>query len=132
MTQTWKIRGRATRITTENGTTRVRYHDTDVVVFDDETIMLNTGGWRTVTTKTRMNQTANQYDLGFSVYQKNFEWFVQTAAGTWLMDGRTFSINRRTQRSTLCLAAERGRPTRRRRSAWDWDNSGVILDTPKL
>lgn len=57
--------------------TRVIYHNTDVVSFNDEEIILNTGGWRTPTTKNRMNQTSKQFNLGFKVIQKDWEWYVQ-------------------------------------------------------
>ena len=56
--------------------TKVRYHHTVVVSFTGTQIVLGSGGWRTMTTKLRMNQTSNQYDLGFGVFQKDFEWFV--------------------------------------------------------
>ena len=50
---------------TENGSVRVIYHSTPVVeVTADGTVTLNNGGWRTNTTKARMNQTANQFGLG--------------------------------------------------------------------
>ena len=61
---------------TEQHMTAVRYHQTEVVQFDQNLIVLHSGGWQSVTTKLRMNQTSNQFGLGFSVYQKNFEWFV--------------------------------------------------------
>lgn len=35
----------------------------------------------TVTTKRKMNQTANQFGLEFGVHQKNFTWFVTTPLG---------------------------------------------------
>lgn len=58
-------------------TLRVQYHQTVVVSRDAEgTITLDSGGWRTATTKTRMNQAANQFGLGFQVYAKRGEWFV--------------------------------------------------------
>ena len=54
------------------------YHQTDVASVEGNKVRLNTGGYRTNTTKVRMNQFANQFCSGaFSVYQKNFEWFVQ-------------------------------------------------------
>jgi hypothetical protein len=77
MSQTNCIGRTATFVRTDSdGRTVVRYHQTDVVAFDAESIRLNSGGWRTATTKLRMNQTANQFGLGFSVYQHKFEWFV--------------------------------------------------------
>ena len=60
-----------------NGThTCVKYHQTDVVKFNEHEIILNSNGWTTATTKARMNQTSNQFGLGFQVYQKDFNWFV--------------------------------------------------------
>lgn len=55
----------------------VIYRGTRVVskTLDDD-IVLNTGGWKTATTKTRMNQAANEFELGYQVFQKNHEWFV--------------------------------------------------------
>jgi hypothetical protein len=65
-----------------NGVTSVTYHNTDVVKFTNEWIVLDSGGWQTFTTKARMVQAANQFGLGFTVYQKNFEWFV-ARFGDW-------------------------------------------------
>jgi uncharacterized protein YcnI len=56
---------------------RVVYHSTTIVEQTAEGIRLDSGGWRTSTTKTRMNQTANQYGLGFSVFQKQGDWYVR-------------------------------------------------------
>ena len=44
-------------------------------------VVLNTDGWWTATTKKRMNQFAEDQDLEFSVYQRNFDWFVQVPTG---------------------------------------------------
>ena len=59
------------------------YQLTDVAsVENDKKVHLNTGGWFTRTTKVRMNQFANQFCGGrFSVYQKNYDWFVRLADG---------------------------------------------------
>ena len=66
---------------------RVTYHTTDVVtVYPNGRIDLDHGGWRTVTTKLRMNQASNQFRLGFLVWQKDFEWFVD-------IDGQTIPFN---------------------------------------
>lgn len=59
----------------------VRYQQTDVVRVSSTLIYLDTGGWFTNTTKTRMNQAANQYNLGFHVYAKKGKWFVITRRG---------------------------------------------------
>ena len=56
--------------------TRVVYHDTPIVSFNESSIELNTGGWWTRTTKVRMNQTSQEFGLGYAVFQKDHEWFV--------------------------------------------------------
>ena len=76
MAQQYSVGRRSTTIATEKGTTRVTYHQTVVVAFSDKKIILDSGGWRTATTKTRMNQASVQFGLGFSVFQRRFEWFV--------------------------------------------------------
>ena len=55
----------------------VTYHSTPVVkVINDRYVVLNSGGYRTNTTKRRMNQASLQYLLGFEVYQVDFQWYV--------------------------------------------------------
>ncbi|GAG49119.1 unnamed protein product [marine sediment metagenome] len=85
MAQQNRIGRTATTVRPEDGYTCVRYHYTDVVRFNDDEIILDTGGWFTQTTKTRMNQTANQYGLGFRVYQEDGGWFVMwnDDGGSW-------------------------------------------------
>jgi len=82
----------ATSIAASEGKTRITYHSTVVVAFDEHSVTLDSGGWRTATTKTRMNQASNQFDLGFCVSQRDFCWFVSTPAGETLPfeDGMTF------------------------------------------
>ncbi len=69
-------RGNTSISTDDNGITSVQYHKTKVVMFDTDRIILNSGGWLTTTTKTRMNQTSNQFNLGFKVFQAKGNWFV--------------------------------------------------------
>ena len=94
MGQVSQVRGRATKITRHDGKITVRYHSTDVVVFDEKAITLNSGGWLTVTTKTRMNQASRQFDLGYHVFQKNSDWFVDYNGKTIpFEDGLTIDIS---------------------------------------
>lgn len=65
MAQTAEVRGVATSVYEDQGDICIRYHATEVVRFNGKRIILNGGGWRTNTTKTRMNQAANQYGLGY-------------------------------------------------------------------
>jgi hypothetical protein len=54
----------------------VSYREVVIVSWNEESIVLDTGGFFTKTTKKRMNQASNMFRLGFYVYQKNFDWFV--------------------------------------------------------
>ena len=64
----------------------VKYHNTNGAVvekFYDGTVSvaLNTGGFDTATTKRRMNETSEQFDLGFKVFAKDENWFVRIRDG---------------------------------------------------
>lgn len=77
MAQTSRISKNNTKIWTDDiGITRVRLHDTTVVAFDEKIIVLDSGGWETITTRTRMNQASNQFDLGIRVFQEKHIWYV--------------------------------------------------------
>lgn len=81
MAQTQVVRGTATKVTRDDDAIRVFYHDTMVCkaeqVGNVVRITLNTGGYRTRTTKLRMNQFAAEYcSQQYGVYQKNGQWFV--------------------------------------------------------
>ena len=60
--------------------TCVRYHNTEVVKFNERIAILNSGGWRTATTKRRINQASSQFNLGFTIYQRSGDWFVRIGA----------------------------------------------------
>ena len=82
MAQTRRISKNNTKIRTAEGVTTIRLHSTDIVSMRTEgrrvTVTLNSGGWHTSTTKTRMNQVFNQFDLPLRVFQRDFEWNVWT------------------------------------------------------
>ncbi|MCK4706758.1 MAG: hypothetical protein KAT90_14880 [Gammaproteobacteria bacterium] len=66
-----------TTVSTINGLLTCIYVSTAIVQEGKGKLILNSGGYQTVTTKKKMNQFANQYLNGaFSVYQVKFEWFV--------------------------------------------------------
>ncbi len=55
----------------DNDTFGVRLHGTNVVLIHrDGTYTLNSGGWRTVTTKDRINKYSPA-----ALYQKDWEWY---------------------------------------------------------
>ena len=82
------------------GKMSVYLHGTEIVkskprhVSGGEVVTLNSGGYRTPTTKRRMNEVSEEYyNSGFKVYQKNLEWYVDTDKGTLkFIDGLTFRV----------------------------------------
>lgn len=87
MSQQTKLGSHKTSVFTDSeGFTNVVYHSTQVVRFSQikDRIILNSGGYRTNTTKTRINQASNQFRLGFTVSQEKFNWFVTNAIGETL------------------------------------------------
>ena len=54
----------------------VTYASTVVVRASGDTVTLDSGGWRTVTTKRKMNQASNQFALRFGVHQRKGQWYV--------------------------------------------------------
>ena len=63
------------KITPDYTLTKICYHDTKVVQFDNDIICLDTGGHFTATTKRRMNQASLQFNLNYHVYQKDYIWY---------------------------------------------------------
>jgi hypothetical protein len=72
----------------------VTYVSTQIVrVNRDDTITLNTGGYETVTTKRKMNQAAAQFHLGYSVWQRDHQWYVTKPSGEEArFDGRSVTF----------------------------------------
>lgn len=83
MSQTRKVSRNNTNIRIENGFTIIRLYSTDIVKFNDECIIFNTDGYKTVTTKTRMAQVSNQYNLDYNVYQEKGKWIVKYLEKTY-------------------------------------------------
>src|SRR5579863_7327827 len=58
----------------EPGVTIIRQHATDIVRKENGKIILNSGGWKTVTTKARMNDAISK--LGCTLYSDKGQWYV--------------------------------------------------------
>ena len=64
--------------TDEHGALCVKYHATVVAKRNaDGSIVLNGGGYRTATTKTRINQALHTWGSDWFVYQKDFNWYAR-------------------------------------------------------
>lgn len=59
------------------------YHQTTVAVRDckERTIRLDSGGWRTATTKKRINQALRYWCINAKLRQSSGIWFVEDPAG---------------------------------------------------
>lgn len=57
----------------DGGGIAVRYHFTNVVMLTPTSLVLNSGGYKTATTKARINEFAPD---GVSVYQKDWTWYL--------------------------------------------------------
>ena len=87
-----KLSNYKTTWTEHDGVGSVVYHKTAIVSWMDNKITLRSGGWESVTTKRKMNQASHQFNLGYSVYQKDYMWFVDLPDGDTVLftDGMTF------------------------------------------
>lgn len=72
-----KLGTHATTVTMDGDTVIVTYHNTNIVKVSPDKIILDSGGWFTQTTKRRMNQASEQFNLGFRVYQNKGKWFAK-------------------------------------------------------
>ena len=72
-----------TMVRHEDGYAFVYLHGNHIgTVADDGALTLFDGGWRSNTTKSRLNALCDEFAHGCGVFQKNWEWFVSTRAGT--------------------------------------------------
>jgi len=64
--------------------------------YDKKELSLFDGGWQSNTTKSRLNALCNEFATGFSVFQKNWNWFVsdfQSKVIRDFSDGITVNYN---------------------------------------
>lgn len=101
-----KLSNYATTIAHDGTGMVVTYHRTQIVRFNSELVTLRTGGHRTVTTKKKMCQASHQFSLNYSVFSKDFEWFVKTDSGTFPFDSETFTFDRATGKPIVDNSAE--------------------------
>lgn len=64
------------RVLNDHGHLSVVLHSTEVVKVIDNEVFLNTGGYKTVTTKTAINRALEQLGKPLKVYSKKGKWYV--------------------------------------------------------
>ena len=92
MGQQYRIGTGNTAVMVNGDDLSVILHSTEVVKRVSGVITLKTGGWFTPTTKTRMQQASRQYGLGYNVFQKAGEWFVDWKGVTLPFDGDSITL----------------------------------------
>ena len=67
-----------------DGTKILKLHETEIIKWvkgyslDNEKIVLSSGGWKTVTTKRRINEYINRFNTtNYHIYQKNGNWYIK-------------------------------------------------------
>ncbi len=68
-------------VSNADGVSFVFLHGNCIAQIGDTFVRLFDGGWQTNTTKSRLNAILTAHGNGERVFQKNFNWFVSTAAG---------------------------------------------------
>src|SRR5258708_1370256 len=63
-----------------DGETVIRLHETDIVRKRNGYVILNSGGWKTVTTKDRMN---DHLPAGYRLFSDHGQWYVAPWRGSW-------------------------------------------------
>jgi len=78
--KSWKSAN--TEVVTEtDGISVVYLHGNRIAEIGDDFIRLFDGGWQSNTTKSRLNAILSAHGAGESIFQKNWEWFINTAQG---------------------------------------------------
>ena len=95
MSQTNTVGKHRTNVFYDEGWRKVVYHSTCVIKWNQSEIVLDSGGWQTSTTKNRINQSSNQFNLGISLWQKDYAWFVSINGDEKIefFDGMTINRN---------------------------------------
>jgi len=75
----WKLSN--TEVVNEDGVSKVFLHGNKIAEIGDTWLRIFDGGWQSNTTKSRLNAILREHGTGESVFQKNWNWFVSTAAG---------------------------------------------------
>lgn len=68
----------------------ILYQTAILTIHPDDSFTVSSGGWRTVTSKQRLNALL---PAGYRVNQRNFEWFIDTPEGEYdFCDGDTWRL----------------------------------------
>ena len=84
-----------TQVVSDAESSKVYLHGNHIATVGSDYCMLYDGGWRSNTTKSRLNALLEAFgDIGSKVYQKDFQWYVwepQQQKGYDFFNGYSFS-----------------------------------------
>ena len=87
--------GNNTRVQRRGDKIAIKYHDTDIMLFSENEISMDCQGWRTSTTKTRLN---DNLPSPWYVYQEKNQWYLRNGENTYVFeDGITIHLNMKTR-----------------------------------
>ena len=77
-----KVTGKCQRtkrdcIASQNGSVCVALWGTAIATITDEDMIMNSGGYRSVTTKSRLNALLQGMGSNWRIYQENFVWWMR-------------------------------------------------------
>ena len=74
----WSLSNTAVEYNESTNCSNVFLHGHNIATVDHGTnsVKLSSCGWETVTTKSRLNAILQEVNTGFSIFQKQFEWFL--------------------------------------------------------
>lgn len=71
-----------TQVVTNHGVSTVYLHGNKIALIDDNSMTIFDGGWRSNTTKSRLNALCQEFCIsGECVFQKDFLWYVRKFVG---------------------------------------------------
>lgn len=71
-----------TQVVTNDGVSTVYLHGNKIALIDDNSMTIFDGGWRSNTTKSRLNALCQEFCIsGECVFQKDFLWYVRKFVG---------------------------------------------------
>ena len=90
--------GSNTTVFADDNIAKVYLHGNHIATYNyvNKELSLFDGGWQSNTTKSRLNALCDELATGFSVFQKNWEWFVSDFQGKTkkdFVDGITVNYN---------------------------------------
>ena len=74
----WSLSNTQVEYNESTNCSNVFLHGHNIATVDHTTnsVKLSSCGWETVTTKSRLNAILQEVKTGFSIFQKQFEWFL--------------------------------------------------------